>query len=295
MNTIAFPGSRNIHGTEVYFEMQTLEWIKANNHTTYTAIHEQQSFEMIYVTEGSGVHCINYEQYELCKNTIYCVAPGYSHKLMLDPGTKGYLLSFSESFLATHRDLHDYEPDGYIYTQFHNYPSLAVDAESSEEMKDILSMIDREMKKHGLKRMDLLNRYLRIYLILFQREVISSIPTIREKVQYGLTDKFFLLLEYNFKQKKSVNAYAKELCVTPNYLNQMIKRATGQSARYHITQRILQEAKRKLSQPDITMKEVAFMLGFDDIAHFSKFFKNGTGFTFSTLKKRCAGERAQLI
>jgi len=293
MNTIALPGTRNFHGTDVYFDMHTLEWIRATNHTGYTTIHEQQTFEMIYVTEGSGLHIINHEEYELRKDTIYCIAPGYNHKLILDAGTKGFLLSFSESFLATHRDLHDYEPDGYIYTQFHNYPSLKVEPESAEELQDILSMVEREMKKHGLTRLDLLNRYLRIYLILFQREVISSIPIIREKTQYGLTDKFFLLLEYNFRQKKSVNAYAKELCVTPNYLNQMIKRTTGQSARYHITQRILQEAKRKLIHPDITMKEVAFMLGFEDIAHFSKFFKNGTGFTFSTLKKQCARDRAQ--
>lgn len=287
MITIEASTQKNLFGTEVYFEMRNLEWIQSNNVEQFTAPHCQSHFEMIYVSEGGGKHYVGHEQYELQNGHIYCIAPGYSHKLVLKEGSKGYLMSFSDSFLASHKDIYDYEPDGYIYTQFINYPSLCIAPDTNEEMADILRMVDKEIKKHALDRLDLLNRYLRIFLILFQREIISAIPGIKDKGHYGLAEKFFLLLEYNFKEKKNVSFYAKELCVSPNYLNQMVKKVTGQPARYHISQRIIQEAKRKLCQPDLSMKEVAFMLGFDDIAHFSKFFKNGTGFNFSVLKKQC--------
>ena len=58
-----------------------------------------------------------------------------------------------------------------------------------------------------------------------------------------------------------------------NYLNEIIKKTTGYSAGYHIRQRVVLEAKRKAAYSDSCMKEIAYHLGFCDIAHFSKFFK----------------------
>ncbi len=75
------------------------------------------------------------------------------------------------------------------------------------------------------------------------------------------------------------------LFVTPNYLNEIIKKITGYSAGYHIRQRITLEAKRMALYSDNSMKEIAYNLGFLDCAHFSKFFKTITGSNFTEFKK----------
>lgn len=75
------------------------------------------------------------------------------------------------------------------------------------------------------------------------------------------------------------------LSVTPNYLNEIVKKTTGRSASHHIRQRIVFEAKRQATYSDSCMKQIGYYLGFDDMAHFSKFFKMVTGINFTDFKK----------
>lgn len=90
-----------------------------------------------------------------------------------------------------------------------------------------------------------------------------------------------------------VTDYADELIVTPNYLNEVIKKITGFPASHHIQQRIVLEAKRQAAYSNLSMKEVAYQLGFDDMAHFSKFFKNASGQSFTDFKKALVGQYSQ--
>jgi len=92
-------------------------------------------------------------------------------------------------------------------------------------------------------------------------------------------------LDKHFKNEKMVSGYAGMLMVTPNYLNEIIKKTTGFSAGYHIRQRVVLEAKRLAKYSNMCMKEIAYSLDFADSAHFSKFFKTVTGTNFSDYKK----------
>ena len=80
--------------------------------------------------------------------------------------------------------------------------------------------------------------------------------------------------------------YASQLYVTPNYLNRIVKKITGFTASHHIQQQIILEAKRKALYLSASMKEIAYSLGFDNLAHFSKFFKNNCGMSFTDFKKQ---------
>ena len=85
--------------------------------------------------------------------------------------------------------------------------------------------------------------------------------------------------------KKMVCDYANELNVSPNYLNRTVKKVSGNTASHHIQQQIILEAKRHAMYSGISMKEIAYQLGFDNIAHFSKFFKSKSGMNFTNFKK----------
>jgi AraC family transcriptional activator of pobA len=90
--------------------------------------------------------------------------------------------------------------------------------------------------------------------------------------------------------KKMVSAYARDLHVTANYLNETVKKASGSPASYHIQQRIILEAKRKARHVRTSMKEIAYGLGFADLAHFSKYFKRASGINFTDFKKELSGQ-----
>ncbi|MBA4058786.1 MAG: AraC family transcriptional regulator, partial [Marivirga sp.] len=73
--------------------------------------------------------------------------------------------------------------------------------------------------------------------------------------------------------------YAERLSVHVNHLNKVLKENTGKTTTDLITNRIIQESKILLKQTDWNISEIAYSLGFEEVAHFSNFFKKQTALT----------------
>jgi len=87
------------------------------------------------------------------------------------------------------------------------------------------------------------------------------------------------LLEENFRAQRLLTFYAEKLAMTPDRLNDHVKRATGVTAGHLIRQRLLTEAKRQLVFTGEPIHEIAYGLGFSDPSHFTRFFRKQTGTT----------------
>jgi len=164
--------------------------------------------------------------------------------------------------------------------------------EMMDEMKGIAARMIKESENVFLYRSQLLRRYLKIFLIYLSRHNARKEEMEINTRSSQLVQKFMVMLEREFKTVKSVNEYASQLAVTPNHLNVIVKKHTRQPAGYHIRQRIVLEAKRLALYSDVCMKEIAYLLGFSDTAHFSKFFKKSTGINFSEFKRSREAEVA---
>lgn len=75
---------------------------------------------------------------------------------------------------------------------------------------------------------------------------------------------------------RTAKDYAERLSVHVNHLNKVLKENTGKTTTELISSRIAQEAKILLKQTDWNITEIAYTLGFDEVAHFSNFFKKQT-------------------
>jgi AraC family transcriptional regulator, transcriptional activator of pobA len=94
-----------------------------------------------------------------------------------------------------------------------------------------------------------------------------------------VTKAFKELLERNFASAKRPTEYAQLLNISSPYLNECVKNTTGFSVSYHIQQRVVLEAKRLLYHSDISVKEIAAELGYDDYPYFSRLFTKVSGMT----------------
>lgn len=117
------------------------------------------------------------------------------------------------------------------------------------------------------------------YLILSQ----SAGKTSRFKL---IADSFKLLLERNYVKVKSPAVYAQKLNISPPYLNECVKNATGYAVSYHIQQRVTLEAKRLLYHSNKSVKEISSELGYDDYPYFSKLFNKCVGMTPLTFRNK---------
>ncbi len=95
--------------------------------------------------------------------------------------------------------------------------------------------------------------------------------------QYSILRHFLTLLEEQYKSLHSVAGYAGLLNITPPHLTRICRQVTGKSASELIQGRLVLEAKRSLVYSRMPISELAYSLGYDDPAHFSKFFLRHTG------------------
>ncbi len=93
----------------------------------------------------------------------------------------------------------------------------------------------------------------------------------------GISQRFRVLLEAHFRTEHGVGFYAAALGCSPRQLTTALQAATGQPARHLIGERLVLEAKRYLAYTDHRVSEVAYALGFEDPAYFSRLFRQKTG------------------
>lgn len=77
----------------------------------------------------------------------------------------------------------------------------------------------------------------------------------------------------------TVQFIAENLNISPNYLSGLLKLHTGKSTQQHIHDKLIEEAKNKLSSTSLSISEIAFELGFEHQQSFSKLFKTKTNFS----------------
>uniref|UniRef100_UPI003D7F334F helix-turn-helix domain-containing protein n=1 Tax=Pedobacter sp. TaxID=1411316 RepID=UPI003D7F334F len=78
---------------------------------------------------------------------------------------------------------------------------------------------------------------------------------------------------------RTAKDYANRLAIHVNHLNKVLKENTGRTTTEIIATRIVQEAKTHLKQTDWNISEIAYSLGFEEVSHFSAFFKKQTTLT----------------
>jgi AraC family 4-hydroxyphenylacetate 3-monooxygenase operon regulatory protein len=103
--------------------------------------------------------------------------------------------------------------------------------------------------------------------------------------QIDIIRKFNVLVDMNYKAKKQVSEYAEMLHKSPKTLANLFSLYNDKTPLRIIHERIVLEGKRLLTFTDLTSKEVAHFLGYEDDSSFSKLFRKITGFSPISYKK----------
>ena len=256
-------------------------------HENIIEVKKQSSnyYQLVWIQQGSANCQLDLHTITIKNSQLYFIRPGQHHNIFETDGLNGCIISFTGSFL----ELEDAQMDVTSYTtlfQILNHAEgIALPPGLVTELQVITERMQNEYGSNYPLSTEILRRYLKIFFLYLTRHFENHYEVIHQTRNMELVQKFLSLLNMKFKTQKMVAAYARELYVTPNYLNEVIKKNTGFPAGYHIRQRIVLEAKRLAKYSNMCMKQIADSLDFADSAHFSKFFKTVTGSNFSDYKK----------
>jgi len=266
-----------------FFEIYTFDKVENNKQFNNLTPHAHDLIEIIWTVTGDSFLTVDMQTYSPQGDQVFCIMPHQRHQFSMNADAQGYIIRFNELFLHEYNAV--YHADlMLVLTQSSN---IHYSQDVVEEMQTIMDKLIREYSGQQIYSSEILSRYLNILFIHMTRESRQQpIPANQQSNNTRQAKRFIQLVDEHFKAHKKVSEFAEIMCVTPSYLNETIKKATGYTAGHHIRQRVILEAKRYAAYSDSSMKEVAWDLGFSDICYFSKLFKKETGYTFSEFKKR---------
>ncbi|MDR0264752.1 MAG: helix-turn-helix transcriptional regulator [Sphingobacterium sp.] len=245
----------------------------ATNSNTY---NELNSYAMVMFLSGSGTHLINGKKFSIGKNQLHLIFPGQNHYWKTNPGTLGHKIILDEKIISDFSVL-----DEYMFIKNNMPPVFTVPDKIAIALTEEMELIDRDMqlmvddsswRKVISLRMDILMSMIRPVL---EKKLNSSLA----KQSNRMVEKFWTLIESNHAIHRKPMWYAQELGIAPNYLNTLCKKHVNSTATELIHRCILQEAKKLLKNSGKSIKEITFMLGFDNMPAFSAFFKKMYGIT----------------
>ena len=204
------------------------------------------------------------------------------HWLPQDMDQKGYFCLFTDEFMVQTKsgvildDLPIFRPGG--------CPLFQLSDDEADELERYFKKMHEEMSSSYLYKYDLIRNIVMEVIHYGQKlQPITSYNT-SHNASERVSSLFAELLERQFPvaspdQKVSLRTakdYADRLAIHSNHLNKVLKETTGKTTTEHIANRLVQEAKILLRQTDWNVSEVAYSLGFEQLSHFSNFFKKQT-------------------
>jgi len=152
---------------------------------------------------------------------------------------------------------------------------IRLDEQAEQKLKLLLDVFIEEFKTADNIQDEMLLVLLKrliIYITGLAKSEYVPVKKLRDD-KFHVIRKFNLLVEANFKAEHSVSFYAGQLCKSPKTLSNLFAIYNHKTPSQVIQERILIEAKRLLSYTEKSIKQITFDLGFEDVSHFSNFFK----------------------
>ena len=189
-----------------------------------------------------------------------------------DPDSKGYLIYINKETVKALNLGADFpffrrDQENLVYTT----------DEQIEELFGIAISMEKEFRSTDLSSTEILKSYTRI--LLLKAKAFAQLYEKGSLTNFDLIARFEASISKNFRAHKSVHFYAQELGLSSRQLANQTNKAVGKSPLQIIHDVILHEAKALMSYSDLSTSEIAYQLGFEEVAHFSRFFKKSTGET----------------
>ncbi|WP_336517875.1 helix-turn-helix transcriptional regulator [Pollutibacter soli] len=275
------------NGRPVQFVLKTMQEVEAAQQPELHTPHRHNYYTIIWVREGKGRHDIDFRSYEVTDNTLFFISPEQVHNLQMEPGHEGYVMLFTADFVEKNGFQVDWlKESGFFFRCDDVAPLKIPGAEEANTLRQIMHMIEKEYQDRQKFFNEAIVSLLKLFVLecMRIREEYGLIFQERSHAKAQLVKQFKDLLDNKFAQWHKVAEYAAEMHITANYLNEVLSTETGMSAKDFILNRIMLEAKRFATYSNTSAKEVAFELGFDDPAHFSKLFRQHQGKSFTSFR-----------
>ena len=186
--------------------------------------------------------------------------------------------TFNREFYCISDHDHEVSCNGILFFGTQEIPLISIPEEQQLKFDTLYQVFVDEFSNQDHIQGEMLQMLLKRLIILTTR--LAKEQLIINKLnneQIEIIRRFNYLVDLNFREKRKVSDYAELLFKSPKTLSNLFAIYNQKSPQQIIHERITLEAKRLIQFSKKQNQEIAFDLGFNDAAHFSRFFKKLTG------------------
>jgi AraC family transcriptional activator of pobA len=250
-----------------YFKKNYKHAVKAHRH----------SFYQVLWFKSAGSHYVDYEIVEHPENTIFFIKKKQIHYFCPESKNDGWLFHFNDSFI----NKFDGDAETKLnYLLFNEIGNAFINPSESELLKleQLTQLISEEVQSKDYN-------YVQQSYYLFQA-ILNLIERIKRHqqaidytidVDYEIAIQFKQLIDEHINENLGIDHFSGLLAISSKKLTSITKKYLHNTPAIVIHNRKILEAKRLLSNHTLSIKEVAYDLGFDQATYFTKYFKKYTG------------------
>ncbi len=192
---------------------------------------------------------------------------------------KGFSINFHEDFLKGTTLAHQIKK--YSFFSYNTNEALHLSPKEERQIESIVENIEVEYQNNQdafskeiiISQLDTLLKYANRF---YERQFLN-----RKEISSSLLEQFNQYLTGYIESEQllekgipSIEQIADKLLVSQRYLSDTLKKETGKTTTEHLHLHLIDEAKNILLQPNKSISEVAYELGFEYPPYFSRLFKN---------------------
>lgn len=273
------------YGSELLIDVVDLKYVK--RFLTRGTIHTLTYYDITFITEGEGIFSVDNQTYEAVPGDVIFSQPGEIRNWDTEHITNGFALIFEDDFLSSFFK----DPLFVQHLPFFHPGKTADKLHLSDElyhrMLQLLHDVKIEIDAYQQNDVHVLRALLYETLMLLNRayQTMITCESTEKEVSNLHISKFIQLVAMNLKEEHTVQYYADKLCITANYLNEIVNATMNLSAKQYIRNKMMDEAKRLLVYTDLSISEIAFELHFSAVSYFVRSFRQCTGETPLSYRK----------
>jgi AraC family transcriptional activator of pobA len=235
---------------------------------TFAPHRHARLHQILLVERGGGEATLEGRSYALRPMRVVNVAVGHVHGFAFKPDTQGFVLTVAAEMLDEVLEA----PEG-----VQRVLAQSTVVRGNQRMRATMKEIFDEFAGRHFARAHMLRALTANLIGLVAREMTGQGAASDASASSDLLRRFDALIEQHFREHWTVSDYAAALSITPTHLSRLTRTATGHAASQLILERVVREARRNLVYTNMPISTIAYALGFDDPAYFSRLFAGATG------------------
>ena len=250
-------------------------------------------FELVLIREGEGIQCINYNEYNYSKGSIFLLPPLKCHSFSIEKPTNFVFLKFSDSFFKNTKGMSIdrnewFREASYILSNYNQLPGDIIRNDlDKRHIESLIAMILQESRNYGQESVNLITSLMTSILEILIRNIKKT--NYFEGPQHNADDRISKMLTYineNIDKTEllKVENLADVFMMSTTYVSEYFKKQVNMPLREYIIKAKLKLVEIRLLNSDFTLTEIAQELGFTDVSHLSKTFKKYVGTSIREFK-----------